>query len=145
MWVARAETSSRHALSLDNRLGEARITLGLLYVKMRDYEDAIREYDLAFVLDSTNTDIYLNKAIAQEQLGDRLQALAWIEKALQNGYAREDLETDSSFIDLRLDPRYEQLHERPSPPSRASSAKRLCIALRSSPIPLTSYPARRHG
>ncbi len=66
--IARVEQNSRRALDLDDRLAEARMTLGLLYIKTGDYDAAIREYDLALVLDSTNADIFLDKAYAYEQL-----------------------------------------------------------------------------
>ena len=66
--IGRVERNSRRALELDDRLAEARMTLGLLYVKTGDYDAAIREYDLALVLDSTNADIFLDKAYVYEQL-----------------------------------------------------------------------------
>ena len=66
--IARVEHNSRRALELDNRLAEARMTLGLLYVKTGAYDAALREYDLALVLDSTNADIVLDKAYVYEQL-----------------------------------------------------------------------------
>jgi tetratricopeptide (TPR) repeat protein len=43
---------------------------------------------------------------AYEQLGDREQALAWIDQALQNGYSRSDVQNDPFLEELRRDRRF---------------------------------------
>jgi serine/threonine protein kinase/tetratricopeptide (TPR) repeat protein len=48
-----------------------------------------------------------------EQLGDRAAALDHLARALRNGYSRSLIEADPSFSELRKDPRYGALSEKP--------------------------------
>jgi serine/threonine-protein kinase len=48
-----------------------------------------------------------------EQLGDRAAALEHLARALRNGYSRSLIESDPSFAELRKDPRYGALEEKP--------------------------------
>ena len=45
-------------------------------------------------------------AVVWEQLGDRDEALAWLEKAIAAGYARERIERSPSLSELRKDRRF---------------------------------------
>jgi tetratricopeptide (TPR) repeat protein len=51
-------------------------------------------------------------AVAWEQLGDRDEALAWLEKAIAAGYTRERIERSPSLSELRKDRRFSGLMTR---------------------------------
>jgi serine/threonine-protein kinase len=56
--------------------------------------------------------VLYNHAHAYEQLGDREKALEWLERALEAGYPRKEMERDPFLADLRADKRYERFAER---------------------------------
>src|SRR6185436_16664505 len=53
----------------------------------------------------TATDLF-KSGVIYEQLGDRLRALASIQKAVDEGYPRENVERSPDLVNLRADPRF---------------------------------------
>jgi serine/threonine-protein kinase len=48
-------------------------------------------------------------AAIYEQLGDRKQALQWIDKAIKGGFSRDLIEKEPTLARLRLDPKFQSL------------------------------------
>jgi tetratricopeptide (TPR) repeat protein len=55
---------------------------------------------------SQDVSIMFNAGVVLEQIGDREQALTWIEKAVRHGYSRRLVEDSPSLAELRADPRF---------------------------------------
>jgi len=77
--------------------------LGLLYAKKNLREKAISRIQSALVLSPDDPDVLDNVGEAYEDLGDRAQALRYIEKSLQKGYKLIDLENNPSLQGLLAD------------------------------------------
>jgi Flp pilus assembly protein TadD len=58
----------------------------------------------ALALAPTDSHVLVNVAEAYEMLGDRRQALSYIEQALKNGYSLDDLKQDMEAQGLLSDP-----------------------------------------
>ncbi len=52
---------------------------------------------------------FFQTAVVYERLGQRAQALAWLEKAIEKGYPWEEVERTPGLRELRSDPRFEKL------------------------------------
>jgi tetratricopeptide (TPR) repeat protein len=59
-------------------------------------------------LGTSDPDAAFNVANAYEQLGERDQALRWLEQALATGYSRDAVERSPSLAELRKDPRFDR-------------------------------------
>jgi eukaryotic-like serine/threonine-protein kinase len=84
--------------------------LGLLYAKKKLREKAIPRIQSALALSPDDPNVLENVGEACEDLGDRAQALTYIEKSLQKGYALAALKNIPELQGLLSDPRF-----RPSP------------------------------
>ncbi|MFZ0796597.1 MAG: protein kinase [Terriglobales bacterium] len=99
--------------TLDNpRDAMAQATLGLLYAKKKLREKAISRIQSALALSPDDSNVLATVGEAYEDLGDRAQALLYIEKSLQKGYDLEDLKNTPDLQGLLSDPSF-----RPSGPS----------------------------
>ena len=84
--------------------------LGLLYAKKKLREKAIPRIQSALALSPDDPNVLENVGEAYEDLGDRAQALEYVEKSLQKGYALAALKNIPELQGLLSDPRF-----RPSP------------------------------
>jgi tetratricopeptide (TPR) repeat protein len=57
-------------------------------------------------LESQDPDALFNVASAYEQIGERAEAIRWLQKALAAGYSRESIERSPGLAELRKDERY---------------------------------------
>jgi len=80
--------------------------LGLLYAKKNLREKAISRIQSALVLSPDDANVLENVGQAYEDLGDRAQALQYIEKSVQKGYALADLKTIPDLQALLSDPNF---------------------------------------
>lgn len=92
------ETTPRDAI--------AQSTLGLLYAKKKLRDKAISHLQSALALSPDDPNVLENVGEAYEELGDRAQALQYIEKSLQKGYSLADLKTVPALQGLLSDPRF---------------------------------------
>jgi eukaryotic-like serine/threonine-protein kinase len=80
--------------------------LGLLYAKKKLREKAIPRIQSSLALSPDDPNVLENAGEAYEDLGDRTQALRYIEKSLQKGYALEDLKKIPDLQGLLSDPSF---------------------------------------
>ena len=88
------------------RDASAQSTLGLLYAKKKLREKAIPRIQSALALSPDDSDVLENIGEAYEDLGDRAQALEYIEKSLQKGHALGDLKNVPDLQGLLSDPSF---------------------------------------
>jgi serine/threonine protein kinase/tetratricopeptide (TPR) repeat protein len=84
----------------------AQSNLGLLYAKKNLREKATPRIQSALALSPDDPNVLENVGEAYEDLGDRDQALQYIEKSLQKGYAFADLKNVPDLQGLLSDPRF---------------------------------------
>jgi len=84
----------------------AQSNLGLLYAKKKLREQAISRIQSALALSPDDTTVLEAVGQAYEDLGDRAQALQYIEKSVQKGYALADLKTIPDLQALLSDPKF---------------------------------------
>src|ERR1700691_2430438 len=81
----------------------AQSNLGLLYAKKKLREKAIPRIQSALALSPDDPNVLEGVGQAYEDLGDRAQALEYIEKSLQKGYALADLKNIPDLQGLLAD------------------------------------------
>jgi serine/threonine protein kinase/tetratricopeptide (TPR) repeat protein len=84
----------------------AQSNLGLLYAKKKLHEKAISRIQSALALSPDDPSVLENVGQAYEILGDRAQALQYIEKSLQKGYDLTDLKHTPDLQGLISDPSF---------------------------------------
>jgi eukaryotic-like serine/threonine-protein kinase len=93
--------------TLDNpRDAIAQSKLGLLYAEKKLREKAISRIQSALALSPDDPNVLATVGEAYEDLGDRPQALQYIEKSLQKGYALADLKDTPDLQGLLSDPSF---------------------------------------
>jgi eukaryotic-like serine/threonine-protein kinase len=84
----------------------AQSNLGLLYAKKKLREKAIPRIQSALALSPGDPNVLENAGETYEDLGDRAQALEYIQKSLQKGYALADLKNIPDLQGLISDPSF---------------------------------------
>ena len=82
-WVEKAKTLGQQALSLNQNLAPAHLTLGLIQQNTSDLDGAIREFERAHQLDPTDDETITRLSRAYDQAGRLLQAEALLKDALR--------------------------------------------------------------
>jgi tetratricopeptide (TPR) repeat protein len=100
-----------HQLETDPDNLEFRIDLASLQLQLDRSEAARRIISQLPLHDVTAPHLMFALAEIFEVLGDRTEALEWIERALQGGYPLHVIEDYAAFADLRSDPRFRTLAE----------------------------------
>lgn len=80
--------------------------LALLYAHKKLREKALSQVRTALVLAPEDSDVLQNVGETYEILGDRKQAIAYIEKSLQKGYSFEAVKSDPYLKNLLSDPNF---------------------------------------
>jgi tetratricopeptide (TPR) repeat protein len=80
--------------------------LGLLYAKKKLREKAIPHIQSSLALSPDDANVLENAGEAYEDLGDRAQALRYIERSLQKGYDLAALKNTPDLHDLLADPNF---------------------------------------
>jgi tetratricopeptide (TPR) repeat protein len=80
--------------------------LGLLYAKKKLREKAIPRIQSALALSPDDSNVLATVGEAYEDLGDRAQALLYLEKSLQKGYDLADLKRTPDLQGLLSDPSF---------------------------------------
>ena len=88
------------------RDGLAQSTLGLLYAKKKLREKSISRIQSALALSPDDSNVLATVGEAYEDLGDRAEALLYIEKSLQKGYDLADLKHTPDLQGLLSDPSF---------------------------------------
>ncbi len=84
----------------------AQSNLGMLYVKKKLRDKAVSRIQSALVLSPDDPNVLAIVGLAYEDMGDRVDALRYIEKSLQKGYSFEDLKNTPDLQGLLSDPRF---------------------------------------
>lgn len=84
----------------------AQSELAGLYAKQKLREKALTRIQTAVTLSPDDPRVLINVADAYETLGDRPNALLFVEKALQKGFPLEDLKSDPDQQALLQDPKF---------------------------------------
>ncbi len=84
----------------------AQSNLALLYAKKKLRDKAVPRIQSALALSPDDPAVLENVGQAYEDLGDRTQALLYIEKSLQKGYALADLKNTPDLQGLLSDPNF---------------------------------------
>jgi eukaryotic-like serine/threonine-protein kinase len=82
----------------------AQARLAMLYGKKKNREKTVSRIQSALALSPDDPNVLAIVGIAYEDLGDRAQALQYIQKALQKGYALADLKNTPDLQGLLSDP-----------------------------------------
>ena len=80
--------------------------LGLLYAGKKSQERALTHLQAALALDPDNQVVLENVGEAYERLGERSQAIRFVEKALGKGYPLESLKSNPALQGLLSDPNF---------------------------------------
>jgi eukaryotic-like serine/threonine-protein kinase len=101
------ETPLLEQAALDNpRDAMVQSYLGLLYAKKKLREKAISRIQSALALSPDDANVLENAGEAYENLGDRAQALQYIERSLQKGYDLGALKSNPDLQGLLSDPNF---------------------------------------
>ncbi|MFQ6081841.1 MAG: protein kinase [Candidatus Aminicenantia bacterium] len=82
-WVKIAQSYCNRAIQLSESLAPVHVTLGIIYRDTGRYEDAIKEFQQALLLDPVNSDAHRELASAYEKLGKLEKAEATYKKAIE--------------------------------------------------------------
>jgi tetratricopeptide (TPR) repeat protein/TolB-like protein len=102
----KAEQVAESVVALKPQDAMAQSTLATLYARDKQAERSLAKIRTSLALAPENPDVLVNVGAAYEFMGERAQALQYIEKALSKGYALEEVTNDPSLQALVADPRF---------------------------------------
>lgn len=88
---------------------EALSQLATYLVMVGDQEGGFNAIQRAYQMASTDGRVLMRLGFIYERMGNRAEAIDWIEKALVNGYPMNNIEGDPGFESLRRDDSFEAL------------------------------------
>ncbi|MGE5798024.1 MAG: tetratricopeptide repeat protein, partial [Ignavibacteria bacterium] len=88
---------------------EVTSNLASYYADIGDTSKAMNLLKTSIKIAPDNVMVMYRAAAVYENLGDRDKAISWINKALQNGYSRSEIEHQPEFKNLIADQKYKQL------------------------------------
>ena len=94
------------AVQQSPRDGASQARLGLLYAHKKMREKALSQTRTALALAPEDSDVLEHVGETYELLGDRKQAIDYIEKSLQKGYSLDVLKGDPNLKNLLSDPNF---------------------------------------
>jgi len=100
------ELLAEQAVALKPTDAEAQSTLAALYADDKLAEKALPRIKSSLALAPDDPGVLANVADAYESLGDRDQALKFVQKAIRRGYALADFESQPDMQSLIADPRF---------------------------------------
>jgi serine/threonine-protein kinase len=102
----RTEQAAEHLVALKPQDANAQSTLATLYAHDKGNEKALSKIRTALALAPKDGGVLADVGEAYEFMGDRAQALQYIQKAISNGYALEEVTNDPGLQALVSDPRF---------------------------------------
>ena len=108
------------AVNLNPRDAEALSHLAGYYASLSVPDSALMYLDRAAATASSDPQLFSRLGEAQEQLGNRDEAIRWLGKALESGYALTEILSNPGFEDLQEDPAFTVLVEQFRQPSRGA-------------------------
>ncbi len=108
---SRAADLARERVAASPLLPELRMDLGYYCAKVRQAACALSEGVRAHELQPGNVNILFRNAVIRSILGQSDDALDWLERAINLGLSRVEIENEPDFSALREHPRYGKLLE----------------------------------
>jgi len=108
--VEREQSLLEQAVQSSPRDAAPQYRLGLVYARKKLKDKALARAQAALALSPDDPYVLASVGEIHERLGDRANALPYIEKALKRGYSLQALKSDPTFQGLLSDPNF-----RPSP------------------------------
>jgi serine/threonine-protein kinase len=102
----RAEQTAEKIVSIKPQDAEAQSTLATLYAQDKQTAKALAKCQTSLALAPDDPNVLSNVGEAYEFMGDRAQALEYVEKAISKGYAVESIVDDPGLQALVADPRF---------------------------------------
>ncbi|HTW45624.1 MAG TPA: protein kinase [Acidobacteriaceae bacterium] len=102
----RAEQLAEKVVAMKPQDALTQSTLATMYAQDRDVARAESKIETSLALAPNNPDVLSNVGEAYEFLGERVNALHYIEKSISKGYAVEAIEDDPNLKALTADPRF---------------------------------------
>ena len=102
----KAEQLAEQVALLKPRDAMAQSSLASYYAQDKQNDKAMAKIRTSLALAPDDPNVLSNIGEAFELLGDRTQALTYIEKAMQKGYALDDIANDPTLQGLAKDPRF---------------------------------------
>jgi Flp pilus assembly protein TadD len=102
----RAEQTAEKIVSIKPQDAEAQSTLATLYAQDKQTAKALAKCQTSLALAPDDPNVLSNVGEAYEFMGDRAQALEYVEKAISKGYAVESIVDDPGLQALVTDPRF---------------------------------------
>lgn len=99
-------TLLEQAAAANPRDGEVQSYLALLYAQKRIRDKSLARLQTALALSPDDSVVLENVGEAYEDLGDRQQALQYVEMSLQKGFGLAGLQTNRALQNLLADPRF---------------------------------------
>lgn len=102
----RTEEVAQHVVAMQSQDAMAQSTLATLYAQDKQTEKAMSKIQTSIALAPDDPNVLANIGEAYEFLGNREQALRYIEAAIGKGYALEEVTNDPDLRALVADPRF---------------------------------------
>lgn len=102
----RAEQATEHLVALKPQDAEAQSTLAALYAHDKLNDKALSKIRTALALAPKDAGVLSGVGSAYEFMGNRAKALQYIEKAISDGYALDEVTNDPDLQALVADPRF---------------------------------------
>jgi serine/threonine-protein kinase len=102
----RGEQVAERVVSMKPQDAVAQSTLAVLYAQDKQSAKALAKCQTSLALAPDDPNVLSNVGEAYEYMGDRAQALEYVEKAIGKGYAAESITDDPGLQALVADPRF---------------------------------------
>lgn len=112
--LIKAKEGALARLKVNPRDSKLLLSLASYHVELEESDKAENILSQALKLKPSEVNSLMQIGRIYESLGNRSEALSWIEKALQNGYAIEEFldDTDSRYASIRKDPEFLKMIEK---------------------------------
>ncbi|HXZ26647.1 MAG TPA: tetratricopeptide repeat protein [Terriglobales bacterium] len=97
------------AAKVNPKDADVRLMLANAYARLGNRSEALRQIDLGLKANPNHAETLYYAALVHNQFGERDAALAWLQKAIQAGWSRAEIEQAVELDDLRSDPRFQKL------------------------------------
>jgi tetratricopeptide (TPR) repeat protein len=106
---ARAIRMADEALRINRRDGDAHVMMANYYAMLSDRSRSLKHLQEALNLNPDNPEYLVIAAFVHNQLGEKDEALGWMEKAVARGYSAPEIRVAPELDNLREEPRFQRL------------------------------------
>jgi serine/threonine-protein kinase len=105
----KAITLAGEEITNNPRDGFIRARLADCLAKRGKGQQAAQHIEAAVKLDTANPKIFYRAAVIASIAGDESSAVAWLRRAIETGYSKDEIELDPEFSSLRRTPAFRQI------------------------------------